>query len=268
MELLGIPAGDRESVKRWSDDKVALQWGNLTLDEHLAHARGFVEFQRYLKELTDERRRRPNDDFVSLLAQAAPNERPLSDPELVGQLTGLISAGHETTTSLIAHACILLLADRRRWETVVRRPDVIPAVVEEALRFDSPVMGMLRTTTEDVHIAGVDIPAGARVQLMFSSANRDESVFERGGEFNFLRTTSPPHLAFGHGIHFCIGAALGRLECRVALALLTGSFPDLALCTDQAIAYRPNAAFRAPVAVRVAWPYSADKEGPKQGVTT
>ena len=254
MALMGVPETDQETVHRWSQDKVALQWGgDMDLAEHVSHAQGFVEFQRYFASLIDERRRIPGGDIVSaMVAARLEGEKPLGTPELVGQMMGLITAGHETTTNLIAHAVILLLRHSDQWDALLGDASLASATVEEVLRMDSPVMGMMRTATMDAELGGARIPAGARVQLMFASANRDAGYFADPNHFDIRRSDAGRHVAFGHGNHFCLGAGLARLEGRIAIELLASQLPTLCLDPDP-ISYRPNAAFRGPVSLHVSW---------------
>jgi cytochrome P450 len=256
MELQGVPSEDRANIHRWSDDKTAIQWGKLGLDEYLAAARGFVEFQRYFAELIEQRRAEPRDDVISTMVRVrVEDERPLSTAELVAQMMGLVSAGHETTMNLIAHAVLHLLRNREQWELLVRDPvGLAPRAVEETLRFDSSVSGLWRLTTEAVEVAGVRIPKGARVHVVFGSANRDETIWDEPDRFDIQRETTTQHLAFGRGTHFCLGAALARLEGSVALELLATRLPSLRLDPDAPpVTWRPNSSFRGPSSLPLVW---------------
>ena len=254
MELLGVPREDRGVMKRWSDDRALVLWGKAPLDQLLSAAHAFVEMQRYCAKLIEARRADPRDDLISVLATTRLDDHePLSTSELVGQVTALISAGHETTTNLIAHAVLLLLRHPEAWAAVRADFSLIPAVIDEALRINSPVRGMLRTTTQDVEVAGVRIPAGAQLQLMYSAANHDETVFPDPDRFDIHRQQHAFHLAFGHGIHFCVGAALARLEARITLELFATRLPNLRLQPGHALHYVPNAVFYSPTDLPVLW---------------
>jgi cytochrome P450 len=254
MALLGIPAADGEAVKGWSDDRVALSWGNLSDEEQVACARSAVEFQRYLANLVDERRARPHDDFVSALVAATTDDgESLTTPELVGQLLSLVTAGHETTTALIATSMVLLLR-HGHWSELCADPGLASAAVEETLRMEGPVKALARKATIDVDLAGTAIPAGSRLWAVFGAANRDESVFPEPDRFDLHRShSSRPHLAFGWGSHFCIGAALARLEGRVALEVLSRRLPTLRLRPDHQLRYRANAVLRMLVDLPLVW---------------
>jgi cytochrome P450 len=246
MELLEIPAADRDAIKRWGDDRIALAWGALSEEEQVRCAHSAVEFQAYLGALVDDRRAHPGDDFVSDLATAVTSEgRRLERAELIGQLTSVVSAGHETTTNLIAVGVALLLADRRQWEDLCADPTLAAAVVEETLRFDGPAKAMPRTATTDVELSGVHIPAGDRVLAMLTSANRDGLVFADADRLDIHRPRPDhPHLGFGRGHHYCAGAALGRLEGRIALEVLAQRLPGLHLAPAAPRRFGPNAVIR------------------------
>jgi len=263
-ELLGVPEADREAVKGWSDAMVALQWANLDTEAHVAAAREVVAFHDYVGRLVEQRRTEPGDDLITDLTRVRPDDEPLSEPDLVRQLTGLFTAGHETTTNLLAHAVILLAANPAQWDRMCADPEgLAPAAVEETLRRDSSVLGMHRVATEPLELGGAHIDAGDRVQLAFAVGNHDASVFEEPERFDLDRPRERAHLAFGAGPHFCVGAPLARLEARVALETLARRAPDLTVTDPASITYKPNAAFRGPNAVWVrraprltSWPVS------------
>jgi cytochrome P450 len=241
-------------MKEWSDQRAIVLWGKAPLEETMAAARGFVAMQRYCAELIEARRLAPRDDLISILTSSQlDGEAPLRTSELVGQITAVISAGHETTTNLIAHLILLLLRHPDEWAAVRADYSLIPGAVEEALRLNSPIRGMIRTTTENVEVAGVAIPAGARLQLMYSSANHDETVFPDPERFDIRREHRPFHLGFGHGTHFCVGAPLARLEARVTVELFAERLPNLRLLPDHPLHYTPNVVFFTPTELPLVW---------------
>jgi cytochrome P450 len=257
-ELLGLEAADHDRIKGWSDDMVALQWGRLDTDEHVAVARRVVAFHAFIRELVEAYRLRPGDGVISDLASMRDDDgRALSTPEVVRQMSGLVVAGHETTTNLIAHAVLHLLRDRPQWEAVVADTTLAASAVEETLRYDSSVLGMLRVATEDLDVAAARIRAGDRVQLAFASANRDAEVFHDPDRFDVRRSTQPRHVAFGAGPHLCVGAKIARVEVRVALEVLAERLPGLRLEAGHTVRFKPNAAFRGPEALPVRWEVAA-----------
>jgi len=245
LELLEIPAADREAIKRWGDDRVSLVWGAPSEEEQVRCAHSTLEFQAYLGALVDGRRARPGDDFVSDLATAVTSDgQPLSRAELIGQVQTVVSAGHETTTNLIGMAVALLLATGQ-WDDLCADPGLAAAVIEETLRYDGPAKGIPRTTTSDVELSGVHIPAGERVLAMMTSANRDDGIFSEADRFDIHRPRPDhPHLGFGRGEHYCAGAALGRLEGRVALEVLVERLPGLRLAATEPLEFAPNVVIR------------------------
>jgi cytochrome P450 len=256
MELLEIPVADRDDIKRWGDDRVSLVWGALSDEEQVRCARSYLEFQAYLGALVDERRAHPGDDFISDLATAVTSEgRRLERAELIGQLVSVVSAGHETTTNLIAMAVALLLTTDQ-WDDLRADPTLASAVIEETLRYDGPAKGIPRTAVSDVELSGVRIPAGDRVLAMMTSANRDARVFSDPDRFDIHRPRPDhPHLGFGRGHHYCAGAGLGRLEGRVALEVLVDRLPGLRL--DGALQFAPNVVLRTVRQLRLRWEVDA-----------
>lgn len=156
-------------------------------------------------------------------------------------LCGLILAGHKTTNHLIASSIKLLLERPQLWQDIRKNPSLIPAIVEEALRYDAPVPSMIRTTTEEVSIAGVTLPKGSQLFLMYGSANRDEQQYDHADSFEIERfkQLTANHLAFGHGVHHCIGSHLARQEGRIALEVLSSRLPNLRLRPNQKLTYIP-----------------------------
>jgi cytochrome P450 len=184
-----------------------------------------LELAGYLAKVLEQRRREPRDDLLSALLASEIDGQHLSEPELIGFAFLLLVAGNETTTNLISNAAILLDRHRDQRRLLLEDPARIPGAVEEFLRYDSPVQGLGRTTTAPVTLHGVTIPEGGKVLLLFGSANRDERKIPGAERFDVLRDPNP-HLAFGFGAHFCLGANLARLEARVAFEELLDRIPE------------------------------------------
>jgi cytochrome P450 len=221
-ELLGVERERSVDFKRWSDCLVAGATGAGALRPETM-LQGFSELSTYLMGVVEERRRRSQDDLISTLIRAEDGEAGLTPIEVVMFTVLLLVAGNETTTNLLGNGLIALMAHPDQLAGVQRDPSRIPALVEEALRYDGPIQFLFRQATQDVELAGVKIPAGATVMPLLGSANRDESQFADADRFDISRNTQG-HLAFGLGIHFCLGASLARLETRVALEELLGRF--------------------------------------------
>jgi len=225
-EMLGVDAGRRADFKRWSNALVSFMSGAArtgAVDDGPMQDVG--ELFAFLRQTVRERRRHPGDDLVSVLVDPA-RDGVLDELDMVQFVVLLLVAGNETTTNLIGNAAVALLEHRDVLERVAREPERVPALVEEALRFDSPIQMVFRTVSEDTELAGTRIPRGAVVAALLGSANRDERAFAEPDRFDVARDTRG-HLAFGFGPHFCLGAALARLEARVALEALV---PELVHC--------------------------------------
>lgn len=253
-EMLGIPRADGEHIRKWIDDEKLFFVPHLPPDARRRAAEGVAAFRRYLRAQVEERQQHPGEDFLStLIAARLEGERPLSTPELSNLLNVLVFAGNETSTNLISTALLCLLRHPGLWQELRANPAAIPNALEEVLRFDSPVMGMMRTVTETTQLGGVELPAGARLMLLFASANRDETVFEQADRFELRRSNANRHLGFGHGTHYCVGAPLARLEARIVLELLVERLPAPRLAAGEPIPYLPNLLHRGPQRLMVEW---------------
>jgi cytochrome P450 len=224
-EMLGVPAADRHLFKHWSDAAVAA----MGAERPEAYAADLAALADYLRgKIRDARRPDAADNLITGLVRAEVDGRRLSDSDMLSVLTQLLVGGNETTTSLITNAVWRLLEVPARWRAVVADPALVPVALEESLRFDPPVLGLFRNTTRAVALHGVEIPAGSKVMLHYAAANRDPDVYDDAGTFRLDRAPQR-HLAFGLGVHFCLGAQLARLEARIALERLVVRYPDLTL---------------------------------------
>jgi hypothetical protein len=251
--LLGIPEGDVPHVKAWAEDRLTLIWGRPRPEEQVALARRTVEFWHYCEGLVEAKQADPGDDLPSELLRDDGDHEPLTAVEVATVVYGLLFAGHETTTNLLANSVRHLLAQPGVWDRLRAEPGLIPTAVDEILRLDSSVPIWRRVTTRPVELNGVTLPAGARLLLLLGSANHDETVFESPEELDLERSNPRDHLAFGFGIHFCVGAALARLEVKVALEVLAERLPGLRLTADQELEFHPNLSFRGPTRLLVEW---------------
>ncbi len=253
FRLLGIPDEDAPRVKAWAASRVFLNFGDAPVDEQIHHAENLVAYWRYCVDLVKARFDDPRDDLPSDLVRIyAEGDRSISLDEMAGLVYGQLTAGHETTTALLATGLKELLAQRDRWDELCADPARAPAAVEEMLRVATPVFAWKRKAKTAARIAGVEIPEGANVLLLLGSANHDADVFPEPERIDLGRANASRHLAFGHGIHFCLGASLARLEAQVVLEELTTRVPGLRLVPRQTFDFSPNSTFRAPAAVLVA----------------
>lgn len=222
-ELMGIPPGDRDRFKQWSDVIVSqTRSGAEDADHHATN----VEMTGYFLDLIEQRRRQPGNDLISNLLSAEIDGQKLSVPELLGFCSLLLVAGNETTTNLIGNAVLSFTEVPGTFERLLAEPQLLPQAIEEVLRYRSPVQSMYRVAAADTALGDVQIPAGAPLVAWIGSANRDERHFTEPDEFDIDRGPSR-HLAFGQGIHFCLGAPLARLEARIALEATLSRLPGL-----------------------------------------
>ncbi|WP_199191685.1 cytochrome P450 [Amycolatopsis sp. CA-126428] len=250
-ELLGVPPGERRMVRECTETLVAS--GGTVTPADVAEARG--KLAGALHTLIAQRREAPTGDLLTALAAARDDEDRLTDNELLMLGVALLAGGHETTANLIGSMLVELLTDRERWTALVARPDLIPAAVEELLRFVplATVADFARIAREDLEIGGQAIRAGDAVLVQLDSANRDESVFPSAGDLDFGRKINH-HLAFGFGVHHCVGAPLARLELRVLLSTLVRRLPGLRLAiAADAIEWRRDGLLRGVSSLPVTW---------------
>ena len=238
-------------VKAWAASRVFLNFGDAPVDEQIHHAENLVAYWRYCVDLVKARFDGPRDDLPSDLVRIyAEGDRSISLDEMAGLVYGQLTAGHETTTALLATGLKELLTQRDRWEELCADPARAPAAVEEMLRVATPVFAWKRKAKTAARIAGVEIPEGANVLLLLGSANHDADVFPDPERIDLGRPNASRHLAFGHGIHFCLGASLARLEAQVVLEELTTRLPWLRLVPGQTFDFSPNSTFRPPARAR------------------
>lgn len=231
-EMLGVPKEDNIRIQKWSFSVVEA----MGAEDPTPWEADLEALNQYdLDQIADRRRRvaagAPLDDLITRLVEAEVDGRRLDDDEVMRVVNQLIVGGHGTTTSLITNVVWRLLQNPSLWERLVAEPELVDTAVEESLRFDPSVLALYRTTTRDVELHGVRIPESSKVMMHYAAANRDPSVFEDPDTFSLDR---PPHrhLAFGLGVHFCLGTELARLEGRTALSTLLRRFPKLSLVDD------------------------------------
>jgi hypothetical protein len=249
MDILGVPEPDVPRIKAWADGQIALVWGQPSPAEQVRLAQGLLDFWHYCQGMVAERARSfgpSGEDFVSkVLSFRGGDDEVLTEAEVASLAFNLLVAGHETTAGLLAHTLDRALSEPDRWAGLVADPASTPAFVEETLRFGPAIDAWLRMARNDVTIGGVTIPAGARCLLMLGAANRDAAAFAHPDRFDPDRPDVREHLTFGFGPHFCIGAALARLEAQVAITRLAAAVPGLRLAPDHETSFKPNVSFRA-----------------------
>ena len=240
---LGMRHLGDDTIKRWSD-AFADEIGFLTSDARAIEiAQLALECHRAMLDLCDARRGHSGDDIITALANAAgPDGAPLAPGELLSILTQLMVAGNETTTATLGFALLRLASDAALLARLKAEPALIAPFLEEVLRLDSPIQGQFRKAVGDQQLGGHPIPDGTMLHVRFAAANRDERVWGAHSDAIQIETRPPkPHMAFGNGIHFCIGAALSRLEMRLALEQILARYRTIRLlCAPDALPFRTN----------------------------
>ena len=249
--MLGLPPEDHHRFKTWTDEIYSFM--GVSAEPVTARARrataAAVQLREYLAKLFAQIRQSPRDDLLSGMVAAEEQGAKLTQTELFSNVVGMINAAHETTTNLIGNTILNLLRNPSQWQALVADPGLAESTVEEGLRYESPIQAVARRTLEPIEVAGVQIPAQQPLALGLAAANRDDAFFPDPNRFD-IRRPDNKHVAFGGGQHFCLGAALGRLEGQIALATISRRWPRLALADDQ-IVWRPYPIFRGLAALRL-----------------
>jgi len=228
-EMLGIPREDRERFKRWSDAMAATLGGDYSsLDEA---RRSNEELVEYVGRVIADRRKQPRDDLISRLVAAEESRQRLTEDEMLGTVALLLVAGNETTTHLISSSMLALLRNPEQIARLRAEPSLLPSAIDEMLRYTGPVHTTRRTAREDVSLGDARISRGEVVVGILAAANRDPDKYADPDRLD-VASNPTDHVAFGDGIHFCLGAALARLEGQIAIGTLLARFPDLRLLDD------------------------------------
>ncbi|TDQ05077.1 cytochrome P450 [Labedaea rhizosphaerae] len=230
-ELLGVPAADRALLAPWSNAIVKMYEYGLPDDQAAAAERAAAEFVAYMRSLAASRLGAPGEDLITDLVAVSEDGDRLTEDELIATAVLLLMAGHEATVNVIGNGVQALMRNRSQWDRLRADPSLIDIAVEELIRFDAPLQLFERTATEDVTLFGVDIPEGSKVAALLGSAARDPLVFDAPDVLDVGRTPNP-HLGFGAGIHYCVGAPLARGEVAAALRALLEQLPDLELAAE------------------------------------
>ena len=244
-EMLGIPAEDHARFRHWSDE-IVLTLGEASPEQARRSRDARHELRAYFEAIVEARRRAPEADLTSALVGAEQDGERLSMTELFGTLILLLVAGNETTTKLIANAMVALLRHPEQLERLRAQPELMPGAVEECLRYAGPIQLTSRMALADGEFAGRRVRRGEQLVLLLASANRDDAIFPGADRLDVARENAGRHLALGHGIHFCLGAPLARLETQLALTGLLERFPRIELAGDT-IEWGHNTILRGPL---------------------
>lgn len=285
--VLGVPEADVPQVKAWAGSRIKLYYGRPSAAEQLEMTADLVPFWRYVVALVADKAQMPGDDLTGdLIRLRNDDDNVLTLNEIASCMITLLVAGHETTTAQLSNALLHLLGNspqsphqdkgRQRqvesrqdlhpndlgeakgvghslWQTLRQQPTLIPQALEEMMRYDPSVCAWRRLSLVPSSIGGVDIPAGANLLLMLNAANRDPALFPEPDAICLTRDNLKDQLAFGYGIHYCVGAPLARLEMRILLETLLAELPSLRLVAGQEVDYTRNISFRGPLSLWVSW---------------
>jgi cytochrome P450 len=242
-DLLGIPQQDRHKLVPWSKGIIGWFEPERTREMELIAVRCSHEFSEYLRKLIPQKRLNPTDDLMSAMIAVHDNERDrLSEQELINNCILLLNAGHEAVVNVVGNGMYALLRHQEQWEHLKTDPSLIPTAIEEMMRFDTPLQFFERFVLVDMHYKGNDWEKGTKLCLFYASANHDPDMFKHPERFDITRDPNP-HIAFGLGLHYCIGAPLARIELQAALQTLSQRLPNLQLVTHDA-EYHPKNVFR------------------------
>lgn len=259
--LMGVPEAEVARVRGYASRFALWIWGRPSDEQQVALAEEFAAYLVYAREHVERLIENPGDDYMSNAIRAwqrSGDDEVWDRTYLASIMQSHLYASHETTTNAAAGGFKVLLEHPEQWAELCADPSLIPGAVEEILRYASSVPTWRRVATRDVTVGGNDIRAGERLLLLTGSANHDETVFTDGDSFDIHRENADQHLAFGWGIHHCLGQALARMEMRVMLEETTKRLPHLRLTPDQEWSYSPNTSFRGPDHVLVEWDPAAN----------
>ena len=250
--LLGIPDEDRDAFQAWALDLVLVVGSGAITAELATRANDSMRRMRELmSRLVEQRRQDPGPDLLSAMIAASDGGERLTTDELYANALFLMTAGHETATNLLSNAILTLLRHPDQLALLRADPGMLNGAVEEVLRFEGPVQIAARIADRDRTVRGIDLRAGQALVVMLGAANRDPEVFAEPDRFDITRTDNP-HVAFAHGAHFCLGAALARAEMQIVLPRILERFPDLRLA-ERDIEWQPTLDFRGPNRLLVTW---------------
>lgn len=243
--LLGVPPEDRHHFKTWTETANLFPQSTTITREIVLQAQNALEnLRNYLGDLLQERQKNPKEDLLTTLSSVRDEDDRLTRDELLSTACTLLIAGHETTTNLIGNGMLAILCDPKLKEELILNPDIMPVAIEEFLRYDAPVQSVKRVVLNDIEIKGQTLRKGDLVQILIGSANRDEEVFTEPDRVNINRQNKR-HVAFGAGIHACLGAALARMEGPVAFRALFNHVSNIRLCIPpDELAWSPGNALR------------------------
>ncbi len=265
LHMMGVPDEQMGMIKDFRGPWGVFGWGYPTDEEQITVAKGIAAFGKWARELSDDRRANRRDDIISEAITNLENTFTLDVNWLRSWTLNVVMAGHETTTNTMAGGMISLLTHRDQWEALCADPSLCDNAADEILRHDTGVPTWRQRAVKEIELSGVKIPAGSKMYVALSSANRDEEIFgDDADRFDVRRKNANRHIAFGSGVHVCLGQVQAHMEIRVMLEELVRRLPHLQIVPDQTYTYSRNTTQRGPEHVKVTWdasrnPIAADR---------
>lgn len=258
LKFLGIPEEDMQELKKFAVAHTVNTWGRPSIDEQCEVAEGVGRFWQYAGQVLAKMKQQPDGSgwMYDMIAQNKAMPDVVTDNYLHSMMMAILVAAHETTSLAAANTVKVLLEQPDLWQTLCKKPELIPQAVEECLRYAGSVVSWRRQVTQDIHFNGVDFKAGDKIFLVSAAANQDPRHFNAPDEIDLYRDNSAEHLTFGYGAHQCLGRNIGRMEICILVEALTRRLPTLQLC-PQEFHYLPNTSFRGPQALWVKWQVTA-----------
>lgn len=247
FHMIGADDKDVPMIKKWADNRIEYNFGDLNEDQQNVAADNMIEFWNYCKRLVHDRMENPKDDYASfLLERRNGDDSILTIDEIIKLNFTILVAGHETTTNMTSNAIYTLMQNRDAWDAICKDKSLIPNAVEECLRLNGSIVCWRRMALKDMEFSGTVIPKGSNVLLALAGGNIDPEEFENPNQFDLHRKNAKRHVTFGHGPHVCIGEGVARTELRLILEKLTEAFPNMTLANDDPVDYIRTVAFRGP----------------------
>lgn len=257
LHMMGVPDEQMGMIKNFRGPWGVFGWGYPSDEEQIAVAEGMAEFGKWARELSEDRRKNRGDDIISHAITNLETSYTLDLSWLRSWTLNVVMAGHETTTNTMAGGIIALLSNRDQWQALCDDSSLCANAAEEVLRHQTGVPTWRQRAVKDLEFSGVKIPAGAKIYVALSSANRDEEIFGADADrFDVRRESAKKHITFGAGVHMCLGKDLARMEIRVMLEEMTRRLPHLELVPGQTYTYSHNTTQRGPEHVQVKWDLS------------
>ena len=254
FRFIGFPESDDDQLRAWCGERLAFSWGKPTPEQQADIATKMLAYWRYCRQFTANKLENKADDFASeLLTDHQEHPDDLTYREVESIIYGLSFAGHEPVTLMLCNILLCLLPRREEWGRICADPSLIPAAIEEVIRYESPQIGWRRVATRDTRIGDVDVPQGTRIFLSLGAANHQPDHFSDPTIYDIDRPNARNNISFGKGAHYCLGAKMARFEAKVAMEVITERLPSLRLVESQQLDRIANVSFRGPTSLAIEW---------------